>query len=111
VKADEFFRGADTDGDKKITLKEFKAYIVKDKAILEVLMNSNVAKKSDVGMDFGNGSGTVPDTDADLEMECNPKELQTTAKNQKIKEGGGATNVLGDGSEDLFEQEDMGAGD
>lgn len=38
-------------------------------------MNSNVAKKSDLGMDFGNGSGPVPDTDPDLEMECNPKEF------------------------------------
>ena len=30
-KTDEFFRLADTDGDKKITLKEFKTYISKDK--------------------------------------------------------------------------------
>lgn len=54
-KTDEFFRGADTDGDKKITLKEFKAYISKDKQILEVLLNANVARKEDLGMDFGAG--------------------------------------------------------
>jgi hypothetical protein len=44
VKTDQFFKGADTDGDMQITLKEFKAYISKDKEILEVLLNSGVAK-------------------------------------------------------------------
>lgn len=36
-------------------------------------------------MDFGAGSGTVPDIDKDLEAECNPKEL--TGKKANIKEG------------------------
>jgi hypothetical protein len=39
-------------------------------------LNSNVAKKEDLGMDFGGGSSKVPDIDKDLENECNPKELQ-----------------------------------
>lgn len=79
-KANEFFRKADTDGDKKITLKEFKAYVTRDKQILELLLNANVAKKEDLGMDFGGGTGNVPDCDSDLELECNPRELQRTQK-------------------------------
>jgi hypothetical protein len=73
-KTDEFFKGADVDGDMKISLGEFKKYIQKDKEILGILMNANVAKKEDIGMDFGSGNG-VPDIDHDLEAECNPKEL------------------------------------
>jgi hypothetical protein len=74
-KTDEFFKKADTDSDKKITLKEFKAYITQDKEILEILLNANVARKEDLGMDFGPGTGSAPDVDPDLENECNPKEL------------------------------------
>jgi hypothetical protein len=34
-----------------------------------------VAKKEDLGMDFGTGVSAAPDIDKDLEAECNPKEL------------------------------------
>jgi hypothetical protein len=73
------------DNDKKITLNEFKNYITQDKQILEVLLNCNVAKKEDLGMDFGSGSSNVPDMDKDLQAECNPKELDD--KKSKVKEG------------------------
>lgn len=55
TKTDDFFKKADTDSDKKITLKEFKDYITKDKEILEVLLSANVAKREDLGTDFGPG--------------------------------------------------------
>lgn len=84
-KTDEFFKKSDIDGDKKITLKEFKNYIVQDKQILEILISANVAKKEDLGKDFGTGKSGVPDIDKDLENECNPKEL--TAKKANVKEG------------------------
>lgn len=75
-RTDEFFNKSDIDHDKKITLKEFKDYIKKDKQVLEVLISSNVAKKEDLGMDFGDGDQTgVPECDPDLENECNPKDL------------------------------------
>ena len=74
-KTDEFFSKADTDGDKKITLKEFKTYITQDKEILEILLQANVARKEDLGMDFGGGGSIAPDCDKDLENECNPREL------------------------------------
>ena len=38
-------------------------------------MNANVARKEDLGMDFGAGNSIAPDVDKDLESECNPKEL------------------------------------
>ena len=38
-------------------------------------MNASVAKKEDLGMDFGPADGKVPTVDRDLENECNPKEL------------------------------------
>jgi len=31
-------------------------------------------------MDFGSGKSVAPDTDPDLENECNPKELQKSEK-------------------------------
>ena len=87
LKTDQFFKDADADGDRKITLAEFKKYILKDKEILGVLMNANVAKKEDLGQDFGSGGSNVPDVDPDLEAECNPKDLQKTEKKQNIKDG------------------------
>lgn len=105
-KTDEFFKKSDVDGDKKITLTEFKNYITKDKQILEVLLNCNVAKKEDLGMDFGSGSGSAPDIDKDLEAECNPKELND--KQKKVKEGIDF-KVKQDG--DMFQEEEMGSGD
>ena len=76
AKTDQFFAGADTNGDDKITLKEFKDYITRDKDIIEVLLSSNVAKREDLGTDFGSSDSTVPSVDPDLEAECNPKALQ-----------------------------------
>ncbi len=52
-KTDKFFKGADANSDQKITLKEFKDYIKQDKDILEVLLATNVAKREDIGTDFG----------------------------------------------------------
>jgi hypothetical protein len=39
-------------------------------------MSANVAKRDDLGMDFGHGNSIAPAVDKDLEAECNPKELQ-----------------------------------
>ena len=75
-KTDQFFNKADTDGDKKITLKEFKEYVTKDKEILDILLSANVAKREDLGTDFGAGETDAPDVDPDLESECNPKGLE-----------------------------------
>ena len=82
AKAKQFFRTADTDGDKRITLKEFKAYVSKDKEILEVLLKLGVAQREDLGKDFGPGTSAVPDCDPDLENECNPKALSSTERTQ-----------------------------
>ena len=68
-------------------MREFKTYIKKDKAILECLFNFNVARKEDVGTDFG-GDGGVPIHDEDLENEINPPSIKDAAKNQAAKEGG-----------------------
>lgn len=88
AKTNEFFKYADTDGDKKITLNEFKNYVTKDKQILEILLKAQVAKKEDLGMDFGPGNGIAPDVDKDLEAECCPKEIvQRSEKKQLVKEG------------------------
>ena len=85
-------------------MKEFKDYITKDKQILEVLIASNVAKKEDLGKDFGNGSSGVPDIDKDLENECNPKELSDKKANMKE----GIDFVKKGGDDGLFESVDMG---
>lgn len=108
AKADEFFRKADTDADKKITLSEFVAYVTKDKQILEALLNAQVASREELGTDFGSGATGVPDIDPDLESECNPKELQKSTKKQNIKEGNDPTHKEDDGD---FEEEDAGEGD
>ncbi len=76
AKTDAFFKGADVNNDQKITLKEFKDYITKDKEILEVLLSANVAKREDLGTDFGSGASVAPDVDPDLDAECNPKGLE-----------------------------------
>ena len=54
-KTEEFFAKADANSDKRITLKEFKDFVTKDKEILEVLLSANVAKREDLGTDFGSG--------------------------------------------------------
>ena len=45
-------------------------------------MSFGVAKKEDLGTDFGAGDEGAPDVDEDLEEEVNPKGLKTTAKRQ-----------------------------
>ena len=80
AKTEDFFNKADADHDKKITLKEFKDYVTKDKEILEILLNANVATREDLGTDYGTGKGIAPDVDADLEAECNPKGLQNSQR-------------------------------
>lgn len=65
----------DEDRNNQITLKEFKSYIKRDKQILEILLSFGIAKKEDLGTDFGSGNGQAPDIDEDLELECNPKGL------------------------------------
>jgi hypothetical protein len=79
AKTDAFFKGADQNDDKKITFREFKDYMTKDKEILSILLNSNVARREDLGTDFGTGSTPVPDVDPDLENECNPPALRESA--------------------------------
>lgn len=91
AKTEDFFKRADTDQDKKITLKEFQDYITRDKEILEILLCANVAKREDLGTDFGSGQGVAPEVDPDLENECNPKEIQKSMKKQNIKEGNDAS--------------------
>jgi hypothetical protein len=76
VKVDEFFKRADSDGDKMITLQEFKKYIKVDKEILEILLQANIAQREDLGKDYGKGTTGVPATDPDLDSELNPKGLE-----------------------------------
>ena len=98
-KTNMFFESADANRDNTISMREFKSYIKKDKQILEVLTSYAIAKKSDLGTDFGCGGSTVPDVDSDLDEECNPYGLKDTELKHKIKDG------------DLFEEEEVGAGD
>ena len=79
-KTNAFFKAADTDGDKNISLKEFKTYIKKDPTVLSVLTSFGVAKSEDLGTDFGNGDKGVPEVDSDLEEEINPKALRDSEK-------------------------------
>ena len=81
------FSRFDTDGDKKVTLKEFKMGVKQDKDILDILLGFGVAKIEDVGMDFGAGLGGAPDVNPDLENEVKPKSLERTDKKQHMKDG------------------------
>jgi hypothetical protein len=47
------------------------------------LIHANVAKKEDLGMDFGAGGSVAPDIDKDLEAECNPKDISDKKSNMK----------------------------
>ena len=78
---------------------------------MEVLLQTNVAKKEDLGMDFGAGDQSgVPMVDRDLEAECNPKELERSQKKSNIKNG--VDVKLKAGEEDgLVEVEDADSGD
>jgi microtubule-associated protein-like 6 len=110
TKTDEYFKKIDVNNDKKITLREFKSFVKKDKQILEVLLNFNVAKGEDMGTDFGTGANGVPDCDSDLENECNPKELGRSDKKNMVKEGiDFKAKEADDGN--MFAEEEMGEGD
>jgi Ca2+-binding EF-hand superfamily protein len=98
-KTNAFFADADSNRDNSISLREFKSYIKKDKEILEVLTSYAIAKKSDLGTDFGSGNSNVPDCDSDLDEECHPHGLDDSDVKNKIKDG------------DMFEEEEAGAGD
>lgn len=75
---------------------------------MEILLSANVAKREDLGTDFGSGTSAAPDVDPDLDRELNPKELQKSQKKQNMKDG----NDLAVQSEDgLVEMEDVGEGD
>lgn len=105
---DEFFTEADLNNDNKITLKEFKTYLKKNPTILNILMNFGIAKKEDLGTDFGGGD--IPEVDSDLENEINPPELHRDAKVDRAKQGVDfATKEDGEGG--LFDAEDIGGGD
>lgn len=116
-KTDEFFRKADADGDKKITLKEFKDYVTKDQEILGILLSAEVAKSDDFGADFGTGAGGVPACDKDLEAECCPKQLEKSLKRQNIKDGNDASvgtanpAATAGAAGGLIESDDVGSGD
>lgn len=104
---DEFFASADLNNDNKITLKEFKSYLKKNPTILNILMNFNIAKKEDLGTDFGGGD--LPEVDSDLENEINPPELNRDDKISKAKQGVDFQTAEGAGG--LFSTEEMGEGD
>lgn len=99
----------DANNDKKITLREFKSFVKKDKQILEILLGQGVAKGEDMGTDFGSGQG-APDCDSDLENEVNPKELKRSAKKDAVKEGVDF-KVKENEDGDMFAEEEMGEGD
>lgn len=70
-----------------------------------------MAKREDLGQDFGSGETGVPDVDPDLEAECNPKELQQSRRKAMMKEG---TDIEAEneGEEDsMFKIEEAGDGD
>lgn len=104
---DEFFAKSDLNNDNKITLKEFKSYLKKDSTILNILMNFNIAKKEDLGTDFGGGD--IPECDSDLENEINPPELSRNEKVSKMKQGVEFGVQEGEGG--LFEVEAVDEGD
>jgi len=56
-KTNELFSEMDDDRNNLITLREFKSYIKRDKQILEILLSFGIAKKEDLGTDFGSGNG------------------------------------------------------
>ena len=102
---DEFFTQADLNSDNKINLKEFKRYLKKNPVILNILMNFNIAKKEDLGTDFG--SGDVPEWDSDLENEINPPELKIKGKVTQAKQG--VEFAVAEGG--LFSIDEVGGGD
>lgn len=104
---DEFFTQADLNSDNKITLKEFKRYLKKNPVILNILMNFNIAKKEDLGTDFGGGD--VPEWDSDLENEINPPELKRKGKVTQAKQG--VEFAVAEAEGGLFSIDEVGGGD
>jgi hypothetical protein len=94
----------DRDGDKKITIAEFKAYVVKDKEILSILCNTEIVDKKELGTDFGHGEGGAPDIDDDLENEINP-----LGKKPKDDRKAKASAAAKEGS--MFDEEEDVSGD
>ena len=68
-KTDDFFAKADVDGNLRITLKEFIEFVKTDKDILNCLIDFGIAKKEDMGTDFGNGHEFFFDMDLQDEIE------------------------------------------
>jgi hypothetical protein len=104
---DIFFAAADLNSDNKITLKEFKSYLKKDPTVLNILMSFNIAKKEDLGTDFGGGD--LPEVDSDLEREINPPELSRDDKITKAKQGVDFETAEGAGG--FFEIAEVADGD
>jgi len=104
---DEFFTTADLNNDNKISKKEFQSYLKKNPVVLNILMNFNIAKKEDLGTDFGGGD--LPEVDSDLEAEINPPELNRDERITKAKQGVDFATAEGEGG--LFSTEDVGGGD
>jgi Ca2+-binding EF-hand superfamily protein len=86
-KVADLWKSIDKDGNKKVSLQEFKNYLKTDREILGVLCNMEVTDKEELGTDFGAGDQAVPTLDADLENECNPPGLQKSDKDAAAKDG------------------------
>ncbi len=70
-----------------------------------------MAKREDLGQDFGAGDSIAPDVDPDLEAECNPKALQYSRVKQNVKAGIDPAVTDEGVDEALFKEEAVGAGD
>lgn len=86
-KTEELFAVIDKDGNKRISLKEFKDFIRTDRQILGVLVNMEVTAKEDLGTNFGIGDEGIPELDLDLEEEIHPRGLKQSAKVTAAKLG------------------------
>lgn len=105
----EFFEGADTNHDNKISLREFKRFLKKDKKILQVMFNYNIAKREDMGENFGGSDDDIPECDSDLEAELNPPELQRDERKERARQG--LDFAVQEDEDGMFEEVDMGEGD
>jgi hypothetical protein len=75
AKTTELFQNIDKDGNKRISLKEFKDFIRTDKQILSVLVSNDITAKEDLGTNFGS-KDIIPQLDIDLEEEIHPSGLK-----------------------------------
>lgn len=77
-----------------------------------MLLSANVAKREDLGTDFGSSDSSVPQVDPDLEAECNPKALSYSKVKQNIKAGiDPSLTEDGEVDEALFKEEVVKEGD